>query len=184
MLCLISNLATSCRSSILGFRLLLGVLQRFQAALGETNAEGSLKIKNHAPKRFSGCPNHSRQPENPFRLKTFIAKFGKQFRADARHAFGLFIAPCKFNFGIGKSIIQIFAHFVARFFFKRFMRRVAKVFKFLVIAVCAYKRIIRQAVGVRQGSLKNRFAARCQPVAEIIKAVIGTATVHQIRRAP
>ena len=32
MLCLISNLATSCRRSILGFRLLLGVLQRFQAA--------------------------------------------------------------------------------------------------------------------------------------------------------
>ena len=33
MLCLISNLATSCRRSILGFRLLLGVLQRFQAAI-------------------------------------------------------------------------------------------------------------------------------------------------------
>ncbi len=31
MLCLISNLATSRRRSILGFRLLLGVLQRFQA---------------------------------------------------------------------------------------------------------------------------------------------------------
>ena len=30
MLCLISNLATSRRRSILGFRLLLGVLQRFQ----------------------------------------------------------------------------------------------------------------------------------------------------------
>ena len=30
MLCLISNLATSRRCSILGFRLLLGVLQRFQ----------------------------------------------------------------------------------------------------------------------------------------------------------
>ena len=34
MLCLIINLTTSCRHSILGFRLLLGVLQRFQAAFG------------------------------------------------------------------------------------------------------------------------------------------------------
>ncbi len=36
MLCLISNLATSRRRSILGFRLLLGVLQRFQSAYGNS----------------------------------------------------------------------------------------------------------------------------------------------------
>ena len=33
MLCLISNLATSRRRSILGFRLLFGVLQRFQTVV-------------------------------------------------------------------------------------------------------------------------------------------------------
>ena len=35
-----------------------------------------------------------------------------------------------------------------------------------------------------EGSLKNRFAARYQPIAEIIKAVVRATAAHQIRRAP
>ena len=42
MLCLISNLATSRRRSILGFRLLLGVLQRFQPEKGLATVSGCL----------------------------------------------------------------------------------------------------------------------------------------------
>ena len=48
MLCLISNLATSRRRSILGFRLLLGVLQRFQAAFlyrGKAGQGGCLRLR-------------------------------------------------------------------------------------------------------------------------------------------